>query len=330
MAPATLVNVCGPGRSGTTMLDLMLGTPAEAFSCGEAVAAFQPRRPEHAHLVCSCGEDPCPVWERLRAGPAEQFHRRVADTLGVERVIDSSKWFGWVRDANRWGADSGMRVVNLLIWKEPLELAFSWWKRGELPADEEAIWCYVQYHARLLDAGFPVVSVPYADLADDPAGVLASTCRAIGLPYEPGQDALLDHGAPQPVRQLEGSADAASERRDHPPHRAVPGVPRGDRHPGRPHSVRPGARRRHRQGAGLRAGLMYCTQIPRRVALHPAPQAHGFHNATDTPARTLATFTPAGRPRRTRGPSSQPGRSSGRFLARWPSSSPVDWPTSIM
>ena len=188
MAPATLVNVCGPGRSGTTMLDLMLGTPADAFSCGEAVAAFQPRRPEHEHLVCSCGEDPCPVWERLRAGPAEQFHRRVVDTLSVERVIDSSKWLGWVRDANRWGADSGMRVVNLLIWKEPLELAFSWWKRGELPADEEAIWCYVQYHARLLDAGFPVLSVPYADLADDPAGVLASTCRAIGLPYEPGQE----------------------------------------------------------------------------------------------------------------------------------------------
>jgi hypothetical protein len=35
-------------------------------------------------------------------------------------------------------------------------------------------------------------------------------------------------------------------------------------------------------------------------------------------------------PQRTPGPSSQPGRSSGRFLARWPSSSPVDWPTSIM
>ena len=292
MAPATPVNVCGPGRSGTTMLDLMLGTPAEAFSCGEAVAAFQPRRPEHAHLVCSCGEDPCPVWERLRAGPVEQFHRRVADTLGVERVIDSSKWFGWVRDANRWGADSGMRVVNLLIWKEPLELAFSWWKRGELPADEEAIWCYVQYHARLLDAGFPVVSVPYADLADDPAGVLASTCRAIGLPYEPGQERFWTTQHHNLFGSSRARRNAASERRDHPPHRAVPGVPRSDRHPGGPHSVRPGARRRHRQGAGLRAGLMY--------------------------------------PRRTPGPSSQPGRSSGRFLARWPSSSPVDWPTSIM
>ena len=103
-------------------------------------------------------------------------------------MIDSSKRLGWVRDANRWGADSGMRVVNLLIWKEPLELAFSWWRRGELPADEEAIRCYVLYHARLLDAGFPVLSLPYADLAADPAGVLASTCHAAGLPYEPGQE----------------------------------------------------------------------------------------------------------------------------------------------
>ena len=35
---------------------------------------------------------------------------------------------------------------------------------------------------------FPVLSLPYAELAADPAGVLASTCHATGLPYEPGQE----------------------------------------------------------------------------------------------------------------------------------------------
>ena len=86
MTPATVVNVCGTGRCGTTMLDLMLGNSERAFSCGEASGVFRPRKPHHQHLQCSCGEDPCPIWERMKAQPEHRFHRAVVDTLGVERV----------------------------------------------------------------------------------------------------------------------------------------------------------------------------------------------------------------------------------------------------
>jgi len=201
MVPPTLVNVCGAGRSGTTMLDLMLGNSKRAFSCGEVFAWFRPWEPEHHQIQCSCDEDPCPVWEEIKVGPEYRFHRDVVDIVGVKRVIDSSKDLAWIRDSNRWAPDNGMRAINVLIWKEPLELAYSWWKRGWLPSDpmrpnesigrkyvRKALRSFVDYHATLLDFGFPVVSVSYRELVADPARVLESTCRAVGLPYEPGQE----------------------------------------------------------------------------------------------------------------------------------------------
>src|SRR4051812_23621524 len=90
-AAPVLVNVCGAQRSGTTMLDLMLGSGDRAFSCGEAYARFRPFEPRHHRIDCACGESPCPVWAQIADLPEEHFHRGVADRLGSRAVIDSSK-----------------------------------------------------------------------------------------------------------------------------------------------------------------------------------------------------------------------------------------------
>jgi hypothetical protein len=111
IAPETLVDLCGTGRCGTTMLDLMLGNSKRTFSCGEASGVFRPRKPDPHHIQCSCGEDPCPIWERIKAGPEQRFRHDVVDALGVERVVDSSTYLHWIRDANRWAPDNGMRAV---------------------------------------------------------------------------------------------------------------------------------------------------------------------------------------------------------------------------
>lgn len=206
MPERVLINVCGDGHSGTTMLELMLGARADAFSCGEVFAWHRPWRPEHLELDCSCGQRPCPTWERLRETTEGRFHRHVADELQVRRVVDSSKDLRWVADANRWAERADMRALNVVIWKEPAELAYSWWKRGWLgegpwdPAEgrslrllQRNVRTFVRYHAELLATGLPWVAVGHDELTRDPGPTLRALSDACELPYAPGQEAFWEH-----------------------------------------------------------------------------------------------------------------------------------------
>ena len=74
-----LVMVCGAARSGTTMLDLMLGNAEDAFSCGEIYALFRPFRTHHFDPECTCGSRDCDTWRQLRAVPEADFHRSVLE-----------------------------------------------------------------------------------------------------------------------------------------------------------------------------------------------------------------------------------------------------------
>lgn len=194
----TLVLVAGASYSGTTMLDLMLGNNDRAFSCGEIYARFRPHRqlhsigfrstlapPERVSIRCACGRKPCPAWARLSNVPEHQFHDQVFDRLGVSVVVDSSKRLSWVLDAHRW-ASARVQIHDLLIWKQPRELAYSHWRRS----GDIRLWrsSFVSYHRRYFGLGLPFVSVPYHDLVADPPGTLRAICAMLGLPYADGQE----------------------------------------------------------------------------------------------------------------------------------------------
>ena len=181
-----LVMVCGTSRSGSTMLDVMLGSSPNAFSCGEVTAWFRPFRRHHRRIDCPCGEEPCPVWDLLKRLPEREFHAEAASRMGVDFVIDSSKDLCWLIDAQRWAHVRGLTTNTIVIWKDPVELAHSFWKRGQ-NLDE---WRrhFVPYHRRIFDLGLPVVAVPLSRLTADPADTLAKVCRAIGMEYVPSQE----------------------------------------------------------------------------------------------------------------------------------------------
>lgn len=61
-----VVYVMGAGRSGSTVLDVILGSHPEVFGTGELIHIF---REEALHRAnCACGEprDECPVWTQVR------------------------------------------------------------------------------------------------------------------------------------------------------------------------------------------------------------------------------------------------------------------------
>ncbi|WP_156831218.1 hypothetical protein [Arhodomonas aquaeolei] len=168
------------------MLDVMLGNGQSAFSCGEVYAWFRPWRTHHRKIRCACGSDPCPVWEKIAYVPEARFHRTVCDRLNVDFVIDSSKYMPWLIDTQSWAEKSGISVFNVLIYKPPIELAYSQFKRGRDPLGWRDD--FVKYHGRLLRLGFPFSAVSYRELVRSPAKILGDICSRIGMHYVSGQE----------------------------------------------------------------------------------------------------------------------------------------------
>jgi hypothetical protein len=175
---ATLINVCGATRSGTTMLDLMLGNAPDAFSCGEVYAWFRPWKMHHFGLECRCGENPCPIWESIKNVPENQFHAIVFRELGVKFVIDSSKELCWLIDTQKWAVANGIKVFKLLLWQNPINLAYSHWKRDRGLADWRSE--FVKYYTKFFETGLPFRSVCCDDLVSNPQGKLEEICAAGG------------------------------------------------------------------------------------------------------------------------------------------------------
>jgi hypothetical protein len=182
----TLINVCGPSYSGTTILDLMLGNAPDAFSCGEVYGWFRPWREFHSRIDCLCGADPCPWWQPLKNVSERQFHREVCLRLGVKYVVDSSKALSWVLDNNGWARSNQLKVVNVLVWKDPLAHAHSHWKRGVAPAI--AGYHFVRYYTRFFQLKLPFVSINYNRLVHAPDEQLGRLCQAVGMPWFEGKE----------------------------------------------------------------------------------------------------------------------------------------------
>jgi hypothetical protein len=183
---ATLINVCGATRSGTTMLDLMLGNAPDAFSCGEVYAWFRPWQRHHFEFDCRCGQNPCPIWEKIKNIPENQFHSTVFKELGVNFVIDSSKELCWLVDTQEWAVANGITVFKLLLWKNPINLAYSHYKRGGGLTG----WYreFVSYYSKFFETGLPFRSVYFNDLVSNPQRKLAETCAAVGMPSFDGKE----------------------------------------------------------------------------------------------------------------------------------------------
>lgn len=181
-----LIMVLGAARSGTTMLDLMLGNSDDVFSCGEVWSLFRPHCTHHFEPKCLCGDSECKEWKELAACRENAFHSAALRKPGIEFVADSSKDLRWLVDSNKWAQLSGTRVVNVVTWKDPISLAYSHWKRGR-PVDYYRL-AFIRYYGRFLDLGLPFVSVSYNKILADPAAALNELCEFIGMTYEPGRE----------------------------------------------------------------------------------------------------------------------------------------------
>jgi hypothetical protein len=181
----TLINILGTGRCGSTMLEAMLGNGRGCYSCGEVHALFRPWRRHHFKPSCSCGSPSCSVWKPLIQIKVSEFHQKVFEIKNIDFLIDSSKSLTWLIDQKKWLKDS-IRIVNLAIYKEPLDLAYSNWKRG-LPIEQSWLH-YKRYYSRLFALKFPVITINHHDLIKNPGLKLLSLCNLLNMKYFEGKE----------------------------------------------------------------------------------------------------------------------------------------------
>jgi hypothetical protein len=174
--------VCGAARSGTTMLDLMLGSAPGAFSTGEINRLFRPWRIHQLDPVCTCGDRNCPTWEGLKDIHAANFHAKLLSRPEISCVVDSSKELGWVLDSNVWAQANGIPVANVVIWKDPIDLSYSYWKRGSGVSGYRRH--FLTYYERFLNLGLPFVALNYRQLVSDTDAALRELMKFIGMQYD--------------------------------------------------------------------------------------------------------------------------------------------------
>ena len=174
-----IINICGTARSGSTMVDLMLGNDPRAFSFGEVHAWFVHFEPTTTKLFVQCGKNNCP-WEKLKTLKEHEFHHKCFELLDVNILVDSSKNMPWVIDSNIRARQNGIEVHNTLF-KEPVSFYYSFWKRGvsiEHAKKQE----FVKYYKRFFQSNIPFIAVNCNKLVADQATILERLCEVLGHP----------------------------------------------------------------------------------------------------------------------------------------------------
>lgn len=176
-----VIQIASAAFSGSTMLDLMLSNSQRGFSCGEVYALFRPWRPHHFEPTCACGVPNCDLWQRIKPNGEARLYETILSFLpDVSYVVDSSKDLVWYTDQSRYFVNSELEPVYVLLWKDPLEYAYSCWKRG---GTRGRLHGWATYYEWCFSISRRWHSVRYRDLAQAPAETLSGLCSRIGIEY---------------------------------------------------------------------------------------------------------------------------------------------------
>ncbi len=187
MSMKKVIMVAGTERSGSTLLDLMLGNASDGFSAGEIVALFRPYAPHHIlkDRNCFCDEADCDFWLRIKKGGEKKLYENLFNELGVEFIVDSSKNPLWIKDQIKYSKNQEYEIIPVIIYKSPIEFAYSKDKRGKLKGWDQA---WTGTYKRLFHVFDDINTVEYKGLANDPGKKLESICKSIGIEYFEGKE----------------------------------------------------------------------------------------------------------------------------------------------
>ena len=168
------------------MLDLMLANGNDGFSCGEVIALFRPFRPHHVNPTCGCRNPDCTIWNKAtQYGEKDLYSGLFKQFQQLNFVVDSSKNLNWVFDQVRYLKKTDLQPVFILLWKEPIEFAYSSWKRGR-SLGWEVRW--MRYYSTFFSIMNEWISIRYSDMVSNSSETIRGLCMKIGIPYYNGKE----------------------------------------------------------------------------------------------------------------------------------------------
>jgi hypothetical protein len=179
-APITVVNIISTAFSGSTWLNLMLGSHSAAFSVGEIKHILRV-----GHARCTLHGEACPFWSRWPAQMPDDPFGRIAEMSGQRvLVVNNSRKLLGHQQSPRFDARyvhlirDGRAVTASMLRKYPRHSVWS----------AARAWSHdLRRNRRLVRRQDPakVLAVTYERLKADAASELARICAFLGLPFEP-------------------------------------------------------------------------------------------------------------------------------------------------
>jgi len=202
-----LLYIAGSSHSGSTLLDLLLGSHPSIESVGEAkkIAAVTADLRTGGQPLCTCRQPvaACPFWQRVLPEQPELLRNdatanaglfgRAIEVGGKRIALDSSKTTGRA-DLLARSDLFDLTVIHLV--RDSRAIAYSnRRKQAKVPAPEKRSynlvpsvhgWQKLNLRTRRLFRGRPgvrYIPVRYEDLTADPRAALQSVLAALGLPW---------------------------------------------------------------------------------------------------------------------------------------------------
>lgn len=203
-----LLYIAGSSHSGSTLLDLLLGSHSAIESVGEAkkipAVARHIRTGENPLCTCQQPVVACPFWHKVMPAQPDELKNNPAANASLFRAalaaggkqiaLDSSKTIGRAAMLARSGLFD-LTVIHLV--RDSRAIAYSnRRKQSRAPADQQGAyrlvpsvrgWRKLNLRIRRIfrdHAGVRYVLVRYEDLTADPVTELRRVLGAVGLPWE--------------------------------------------------------------------------------------------------------------------------------------------------
>lgn len=179
-ARPVVVNIISVSYSGSTWLNLVLGSHPQAFSAGELTSIQRRGKPQ-----CKLHGDACPVWSRFDSDSPQNLVDKIHQSSGkrwiivnnpryfqeeLDRSDYANKFIHLVRDGRAVTASMLRKFADKTMWGAALQ-----WTRS------------IRKHEAQLSRRprADVIRVRYEDLVADPERGIGELCRFIGMPFDP-------------------------------------------------------------------------------------------------------------------------------------------------
>ena len=179
-----VIAISGSGRSGSTLLSLLLSQDASVFNLGQMRHLW---RAYESNAPCTCQHplQQCPVYGQFMPvdDPASVLVS-LAQTTGARIFVDTSKAPAF---AQRLGDIPGVELYILNLLRDPRAVACSWYKRKSSITGvirNSLDWQHRQQELQRLQdqLGDRFLQVRYEELASSPRDTIATISRWADIP----------------------------------------------------------------------------------------------------------------------------------------------------